>query len=60
MPFKTYAYAEAMAMLVLLNGPPASGKSTIAQRLVDSRSLSLNLDIDIVRGGHSLLAGTTG
>ena len=37
-------------MLVLLNGPPASGKSTIAQRFVDSRPLSLNLDIDVVRG----------
>ena len=38
-----------MAVLVLLNGPPASGKSTIAQRFVDSRPLSLNLDIDVVR-----------
>ena len=37
-------------MLVLLNGPPACGKSTIAQRFVDSRPLSLNLDIDVVRG----------
>ncbi len=39
-----------MAVLVLLNGPPASGKSTIAQRFVESRPLSLNLDIDVVRG----------
>ena len=39
-----------MAVLVLLNGPPASGKSTIAQRFVDARPLGLNLDIDIVRG----------
>jgi predicted kinase len=39
-----------MAVLVLLNGPPASGKSTIARRFVDSRPLSLNLDIDVVRG----------
>ena len=39
-----------MAALVLLNGPPASGKSTIAQRFVDARPLSLNLDIDVVRG----------
>jgi predicted kinase len=39
-----------MAVLVLLNGPPASGKSTIAQCFVDSRLLSLNLDIDVVRG----------
>jgi hypothetical protein len=39
-----------MAVLVLLNGPPASGKSTMAQLFVDSRPLSLNLDIDVVRG----------
>jgi len=37
-------------VLVLLNGPPASGKSTIAQRFVDARPLALNLDIDVVRG----------
>ena len=37
-------------MLVLLNGPPASGKSTLAARLVESRPLALNLDIDVVRG----------
>jgi predicted kinase len=37
-------------MLVLLNGPPASGKSTLATRLVESRPLALNLDIDVVRG----------
>jgi predicted kinase len=39
-----------MAVLVLLNGPPASGKSTIARRFVDARPLSLALDIDVVRG----------
>jgi len=39
-----------MAVLILLNGPPASGKSTIAQRFVDNQQLALNLDIDIVRG----------
>ena len=38
-----------MAVLVLLNGPPASGKSTIAARLVASRPLALDLDIDVVR-----------
>jgi len=37
-------------LLVLLNGAPASGKSTIAAALVDRRQLSLNLDIDVVRG----------
>lgn len=36
--------------LVLLNGPPASGKSTLAGRLVSLRPLALNLDIDLVRG----------
>lgn len=38
-----------MASLILLNGPPASGKSTLAQLFVDERPLSLNLDIDVVR-----------
>lgn len=37
-------------MLILVNGPPASGKSTIAQRFVESRPLALNLDVDVVRG----------
>ncbi len=37
-------------MLVLLNGPPASGKSTLATRWVATRPLALNLDIDVVRG----------
>ena len=37
-------------MLVLLNGPPAAGKSTLAARLVATRPLALNLDIDVVRG----------
>ncbi len=39
-----------MAALVLLNGPPASGKSTLAVRLVETRPLALNLDIDVIRG----------
>ncbi|TFH21358.1 MAG: hypothetical protein E4H05_00230 [Acidimicrobiales bacterium] len=39
-----------MPTLVLLNGPPASGKSTLARRLVETRPLTLNLDIDVIRG----------
>lgn len=39
-----------MATLVLVNGSPASGKSTVAAELVNARPLALNLDIDIVRG----------
>ena len=37
-------------MLVLVNGPPASGKSTIADALVATRPLALDLDIDVIRG----------
>ena len=33
-------------MLVLLNGPPAAGKSTVARRWVADRPLALNLDLD--------------
>jgi predicted kinase len=36
--------------LVLLNGPPASGKSTVAGALVAARPLTLRLDVDVVRG----------
>ena len=39
-----------MPLLVLVNGPPASGKSTLASRLTDTRPLALALDIDVVRG----------
>ncbi len=39
----------AVPVLVLLNGPPASGKSTLAAWLVASRPLALDLDIDVVR-----------
>jgi predicted kinase len=38
-----------VAELILLNGPPASGKSTLAQRYVDDHPLALNLDIDRIR-----------
>jgi predicted kinase len=38
-----------MPLLVLLNGGPASGKSTIARRWIADRPLALALDIDVVR-----------
>lgn len=45
-----------MPALVLINGMPAAGKSTLAERLVDLRPMALNLDIDAVRHqiGHWL------
>lgn len=36
-------------MLIVLNGPPASGKSTLAELYVDDHSLALDLDIDRIR-----------
>lgn len=38
-----------MPRLIVLNGPPAVGKSTLAQLYVDDHRLALNLDIDTVR-----------
>lgn len=38
-----------MTRLILLNGAPASGKSTLAQRFADDHPLTLVLDIDKVR-----------
>ncbi|MDQ6725014.1 MAG: ATP-binding protein [Actinomycetota bacterium] len=38
-----------MVKLVLLNGPPAIGKTTLAARLVADRPLALLLDIDGIR-----------
>jgi len=35
--------------LIVLNGPPGCGKSTIAQRYADDHPLTLNLDVDRVR-----------
>ena len=36
--------------LILLNGPPSSGKSTLGRRWILGHPLALNLDIDVVRG----------
>lgn len=38
-----------MPRLIVLNGPPGIGKTTIAQRYVDEHPLALNLDLDGVR-----------
>ena len=38
-----------MPRLILLNGPPACGKSTLARRYVEDHPLALNLDVDRVR-----------
>lgn len=45
-----------LPLLVLLNGAPGVGKSTLAARFVDRHPLALNLDVDLVR---SLLGGWT-
>jgi predicted kinase len=37
--------------LIVLNGPPAAGKSTLARRYVDQHRLSLCIDVDEVRAG---------
>ncbi|CAL9560331.1 hypothetical protein SUDANB95_04580 [Actinosynnema sp. ALI-1.44] len=39
-----------MPRLILLNGPPAAGKSTLARRYADDHPPALNLDVDRVRG----------
>jgi predicted kinase len=36
--------------LILLNGAPASGKSTLAERFCATHHMTLNLDIDVIRG----------
>lgn len=44
------AYDRPMPRLVVLNGPPGIGKSTLAERYVDDHPLSLCLEQDVVRG----------
>jgi len=38
-----------VAQLIVINGPPGCGKSTLARRYADEHSLTLNLDIDRLR-----------
>ncbi|MFC6006793.1 AAA family ATPase [Angustibacter luteus] len=37
-------------LLLVLNGPPAVGKSTLARRYVADHPTCLNLDVDVLRG----------
>ena len=39
-----------MPRLIVLNGTPGCGKSTLARMFADDHPLALNLDIDQVRG----------
>jgi predicted kinase len=38
-----------VAALIVINGPPASGKSTLARMYTDAHPLALNLDLDRLR-----------
>jgi predicted kinase len=38
-----------VATLILLNGPPGAGKSTLARMYAEAHPLTLDLDIDLVR-----------
>jgi adenylate kinase family enzyme len=38
-----------MARLVLINGAPGSGKSTMAQTLAKEEAMTLALDVDVIK-----------
>jgi len=46
-----------VARLLLLNGPPGIGKSTLARRWADDRPGTLCLDVDVL---HGFLGGSVG
>ena len=46
-----------MARLLLLNGPPGIGKSTLARRWADDRPGTLCLDVDVL---HGFVGGSAG
>ncbi|MEU9508968.1 AAA family ATPase [Micromonospora sp. NPDC048170] len=41
--------APPVPRLIVLNGPPGCGKSTLARRYVEDHPLALDLDIDLIR-----------
>jgi predicted kinase len=46
---RVMSHAGVVPVLLVLNGPPAAGKSTIARLYADRHALSLRLDIDEIR-----------
>jgi predicted kinase len=48
-PLPTRRLCGTMPKMILLNGPPSCGKSTLAHRYAQNHPLSLNLDVDRIR-----------
>jgi predicted kinase len=58
-----FGYLRRVPRLVILNGPPAAGKSTLARLYVADHPLALNLDVDRIRdllGGWQDMPGEAG